>query len=133
MTEQAFPTASEPFPWPFTWTPVTQDQFTTAATHIDRRLAAIEKAVHDIRSNMATQADVDALTAALVAEDAELNTAVSDLQASVAAIAACWRFPRLSWTWPRFRLRWRPARPWPMRCRPLSPRGGARSPGDQLI
>jgi len=42
---------------------------------------------------MATQADVDALTAALVAEDAELNTAVSDLQASVAAIAALLAVP----------------------------------------
>jgi len=93
MTEQAFPPHPSPSPWPFTWTPVTQDQFTTAATHIDRRLAAIEKAVHDIRSNMATQADVDALTAALVAEDAELNTAVSSLQASVAAIAALLAVP----------------------------------------
>jgi len=82
---------------------------------------------------MATQPDVDALTAATVAEDAELNTAVSDLQASVAAIAALLAVPPAQLDLAALQARWRPARPWPTRAGRCCLGGGARSPGDQLI
>jgi hypothetical protein len=47
---------------------------------------------------MATQADIDALTTALTAEDAELNAGVSSLQTSVAAIAELLQAPELDVT-----------------------------------
>lgn len=66
--------------------------------NIDRRLSAIEETVNRIGDQMATQADIDALTTALTAEDAELNAGVSSLQVSVAAIAALLQAPELDVT-----------------------------------
>jgi prefoldin subunit 5 len=55
---------------------------------IDRRVRAIEQLLVEIGATMATQADIDALTALLQAEDSQLNTAVGNLTTAVTGIAA---------------------------------------------
>ena len=54
---------------------------------IERRVRALEMHVHHQGDQIvATQADIDALTAALTAEDAELLAAVVAIQAEIAAL-----------------------------------------------
>jgi chromosome segregation ATPase len=71
------------------------DRLERTLKSVDSHVLAIEEITTQIGSTVATQADVDALTAALTAEDAELTTGVSSLQASVAAIAALLQAPEL--------------------------------------
>lgn len=64
-------------------------EFTTQLDEIWLFLRGQESLIANLKENqVATQADVDALTAALQAEDSELSTSVSGLQASVVAIQA---------------------------------------------
>lgn len=74
----------------FSW-PVGRAEFDAAIkslwTYVRAQRVQIKKLEIGVQQ-MASQADVDALTAALNAEDAELGTAVSGLQGSVTAIAA---------------------------------------------
>lgn len=54
---------------------------------VDRRITAVEGGLTMLGEQlMATQADIDAVTQALAAEDSDLNQAVSDLTTSVSAI-----------------------------------------------
>lgn len=61
---------------------VTQGQLNETLAHIDARFAAIEKNITTIgAAQVATQADIDALTTALTAEDSSLQTSIANIQA----------------------------------------------------
>lgn len=68
---------------------VTQDELQLVTEEVNQILNFMQEEIHNLKEQqMATQADIDAVTAALTAEDSELNTAVSGLNTSVTNIQA---------------------------------------------
>lgn len=66
---------------------VTHAELNRLLSNIDGQIMAIEETVTKIgERQVSTQADVDALTAALAQEDSDLNTAVAGIQAEIAAL-----------------------------------------------
>lgn len=67
--------------------PVTFGDFNRRITNIERRIRVLEATEHTQGEQIvSTQADVDALTAALTADDSQLNAAVVAIQAEIAAL-----------------------------------------------
>lgn len=69
--------------------PVTQGELVAALTQVWAYLLAQEEIINKIgERQVATQSDVDALTAALAQEDSDLNAAVSGIQAEIDSLKA---------------------------------------------
>ena len=66
---------------------VTESELNRRLAHIERHIRALEQ-VQTIQGEkiVASQADIDALTAALAQEDSDLNTAVTAIQAEIVAL-----------------------------------------------
>jgi chromosome segregation ATPase len=92
------------------WFPVSAAEFQSAMNSLGARLDRLERTTKSVDDHviavehatthlgemiLSTQDDVDALTTALTAEDAELNAGVTSLQASVAAIATLLQAPSI--------------------------------------